>query len=330
MQKRTYIFLLLLSILILNSCSDYQKVVKGNDYDAKFLLANRMYEKENYSKAVGLYEQVYQRYPKEDKGMVSYYRLGKCYFGQEDFYMAGYYFSQFTTRYPTSENAEEAMFMNALCSVKNSPKRTLDQRDTKKALNDLQAFVQSYPNSVLIDSCNRTMDRLQFKLESKKFDAVQLYSKMEDYRASVTAAEAFLEDYPRSAYIEEAAAILCENAYQLAMKSVFDKKKERIENAMELFTKYSHLFEKNSYKKKIEKQNEKLAEELAEVNERTAYNEIVNAFRDSNSSSKHKKMQYLKETILRFNNFADNYPNSALFEKAKSLSTKAEKELSNI
>ncbi len=330
MQKRSYIFLLFFSLLLLGSCSEYQKVVKGNNYEEKFLLANSMYAKENYSKAIGLYEQVYQRFPKVDKGVVSYYRLGKCYFGQEDYYMAGYYFSQFTLRYPSSEQAEEALFMNAICSVKNSPKATLDQKDTKKALNDLQLFIQRYPDSDLIDSCNRTMDRLRFKLETKRFDAVQLYSKMEDHRAAVASAASFLEDYPRSSYIEEAASILCENAYQLAMKSVLSKKKERIERAIEAFSKYDHLFEKKSYRKQRAKQNDKLTEELEKVNERYAYNDIVRAFRSSNSSSKHKKMHYLKETITRFNNFAENYPNSDLYDKAKSLNSKAEKELKNL
>src|SRR5690554_3588411 len=227
---------------VLFSCSDYQKIVKGDDYEQKFQHANRMYEKGTYNKALTLYEQIYQRFPKTDKGEVAYYRIAKSYFEVGDYYMAGYYFNQFTQRYPFSENAEEALFMTAICSVKNSPSASLDQEETDLALNDLQLFVQRYPESVLIDSCNRTMDRLRYKLETKKFESVKLYDKMEQNRAAVTAAQSFLEDYPRSEFLKEAVYIQFRNSYELAMRSVLDKKKERIENAMETYAKYSYLF----------------------------------------------------------------------------------------
>lgn len=314
---------------VLFSCSDYQKIVKGDDYENKFLHANRMYEKGTYTKALTLYEQIYQRYPKTDKGEVAYYRIAKSYFEIGDYYMAGYYFNQFTQRYPLSDNAEEAMFMTAICSVKNSPAASLDQEETDLALNDLQHFVQRYPESVLIDSCNRTMDRLRFKLETKKFESVQLYDRMENNRAAVAASQSFLEDYPRSQFIKEAAFIQFRNFYELAMRSVLSKKKERVENAMEAYAKYSYLFEEESYAKRTRKYNDNLAEELIFVAEQYAYKEIGEAYEMSRSTSEQKKVYYLEETLKRFDNFAEKYPDSELLEKAKTYQKRAEKELVN-
>lgn len=314
---------------VLFSCSDYQKIVKGDNYDEKFLHANRMYEKQTYTKALTLYEQIYQRYPKTDKGEVAYYRIAKSYFEMEDYYMAGYYFNQFTMRYPFSENAEEALFMTAICSVKNSPKPSLDQEETEMALNDLQLFVQRYPESSLIDSCNRTMDRLRFKLETKRFESVQLYDKMEQNRAAVASSESFLEDYPRSVFVKEAAFIQFRNYHELAMRSVLNKKKERIENAMEAYAKYSYLFADESYERRTRKYNENLAQELIFVAEQYAYNDIVEAYEMSRSTSEQKKVNYLEETLKRFDNFAKKYPDSELLEKAKTFQKRAEKELVN-
>lgn len=311
------------------SCSDYQKIVKGDDYDKKFEHANRMFEKETYTKALTLYEQIYQRYPKTDKGEVAYYRIARSYFEIEDYYMAGYYFNQFTQRYPFSENAEQALFLTAICSVKNSPKASLDQEETDLALNDLQLFVQRYPESTLIDSCNRTMDRLRLKLETKKFESIQLYDRMEHNRAAVAASQAFLEDYPRSQFLNEVAFIQFRNFYELAMRSVLSKKKERIENAMESYAKYSYIFEQESYAKRTRKFNENLASELIFVDEQYTYRDIEEAYEMSRSSSEQKKVYYLEETLKRFDNFAKKYPDSELLEKAKAFQRRAEKELVN-
>ena len=317
-------------LLLLQSCSDYQKVVKGDNYESKLLTADRMYEKESFTKALTLYEQIYQRFPNSAEGQLAYYRMAKSYFAIEDYYMAGYYFNQFTQRYPSSENVEECLFMTAICSVKNSPAPTLDQEETKVALNDLQRFVQRYPNSHLIDSCNSIMDRLRFKLETKQFNAVELYHKMEKHRAAVAAAESFIEEYPQSSYKSEVSFIAFEDAYFLAKRSVFSKKKERLESAQELYAKYSESFEDKEVRRKSSRYLEVIAEELGKVAERYAFEDLQSAFEKSRSSSQQKKMTYLKETLKRYDNFAKDYPESKYLDKAKSLKKKAEKELVNI
>src|SRR5690554_7282876 len=106
------------------------------------------------------------------------------------------------------------------------------------------------------------MDRLRYKLEKKRFEAVQLYDKMEQNRAAVASSKSFLDEYPRSVFIEEAALIQFQNAYSLAMKSVLSKKKERIENTMKLYAKYSYLFEDENYANKSKKYNDDLNNKL--------------------------------------------------------------------
>src|SRR5690606_11888444 len=129
---------------------------------------------------------------------------------------------------PASPKAEEALFLSAMCSVQNSPQHSLDQNETELAINDLQQFVNRFPSSNLVDSCNTIMDRLRFKLEKKEFEAVKLYSKTENYRAAVSSAMTFMEDFPMSEFKEEAGFLLIKNSYLLSKNSVDSKKKERI------------------------------------------------------------------------------------------------------
>lgn len=330
MMKMKFILFISFFTLLLASCSDYQKVVKSDDYEEKALVADRLYDKGSYDKALTLYEQVYQRYPQTGRGQLAYYRLAKSYYALGDYYMAGYYFNNFPKRYPSSEKVEECMFMTGICSVKSSPEPSLDQEETYLALNDFQLFVQRFPNSDLVDSCNRVMDRLRFKLETKDFKSVQMYDKMEKYRAAVVSAKTFLEEYPQSAYKEDVAFIALDNAYNLGMKSIFSKQKERLEDVLSLHGKYVSIFEKRSYQNQASKIYEDVGQELLRVDERFEYSELVSTYEKSRSTSKEKKTTYLKETLKRYDNFAKKYPESVYLNKAKNLKEKAEEELINI
>ena len=252
MFKRIHILYLLL-VVIVTSCSGYNKVLKSDDYALKFQSANDYFDKGQEDRSIALYEQVYQRMPKTAEGEVSYYRLGKCYFAGGDYYMAGYYFGQFAQRFPLSVNAEEALFLSALCSVSNSPSYSLDQTETELAINNLQQFVDRYPNSILVDSCNNTIDRLRFKLETKAYDGVKLYSKTSNYRAAVSSALTFIEDFPRSKYEEEVRYELIKNSYLLAKNSIKTKKIDRIDDTIERYRTFVALFPESKYRTMLAK-----------------------------------------------------------------------------
>ena len=144
--------LLLLLAIGISSCSDYNAVVKSDDYARKIETANSLYDagikpkvkkgkskinKSTLLRSVTLYEQIYQRMPKTGEGELAYFRIGKAYYLSQDYYMGGYYLGMFAQRFPYSVKAEESMFLSAMCSVQNSPEYSLDQQETKLALNDL-------------------------------------------------------------------------------------------------------------------------------------------------------------------------------------------------
>ncbi|MFM7662168.1 MAG: outer membrane protein assembly factor BamD [Bacteroidota bacterium] len=241
------IFPLLFILIALSSCTDYRKIVNSDDYDLKFKTANELFDKKKYNKSILLFEQIYQNSPKTDQGQVSYYRLAKSYYNLGDFYMAGYYFNSFIQRYPYSDKIEESLFMVAMCSVKNSPEYQLDQEETNIAINKVQQFINEYPESKLIDSCNKIIDNLRYKIEIKEFEIVKLYSKTESYKAASAAAKIFLEAYPRSKFTEEAWYILIKNSFYLSKNSINSKKKERFEQTIERYRNFASLFSNSSY-----------------------------------------------------------------------------------
>ena len=153
-----------------------------------------------------------------------------------------------------------------MCSVNNSPEQSLDQNETELAINNLQQFIDKYPTSNLIDSCNQIMDKLRFKIEGKNYDAVKLYSKTENYRAAVTTALTFMEDYPRSIYKEEVFYILLKNSRFLAINSIENKKRDRIEETIERYRTFVNEFPNSKYKSEVDDISDEMNKELQNFN----------------------------------------------------------------
>ncbi|MCR9173345.1 MAG: outer membrane protein assembly factor BamD [bacterium] len=293
MKSILYSALFVCIAVVFASCSEYNEVLKGDDYERKIQKADEYYQagvtpkikyrksekaiqkkglirKEKYrtgplQRSVALYEQIYQRMPKGAEGELAYFRIGKAYYYSNDFYMAGYYLSQFPQRFPFSAKGEEAMFLSAMCSVNNSPASSLDQTDTELAIRDLQSFIDQYPQSNLVDSCNSLIDGLRFKLEKKDYESVLLYDKTANYNAAVTSAETFIEDFPISRYKEDVLRIAVENSYLLAKNSVENKKEERINNTIERYNNFVAQFPESRELNRFEKMIDELKEMRKEL-----------------------------------------------------------------
>ncbi len=259
------IFYLLFLLITITSCSEYNKVLKGDDYTKKFALANDLYDREKYSQSIALFEQVYQRLPKASEGEVSYFRIGKAYYEIEDYYMGNYFLGSFFDKYPMSKKVEEAFFIKTICSVKNSPNKSLDQQETELALNDVQQFIYLFPQSDRIDTCNIIIDQLRLKLEEKELDNVKIYSKTLNYKSAVTTAETFLNDFPKSVHREEVTYIKIKNSYFLAKNSIDDKKKERIEKTIETYRTFAVQFPESKYLNELETLKKNLLQQLEEI-----------------------------------------------------------------
>lgn len=261
MKKSHVIFLFVCSAtLALSSCGGYNQIVKGDDFAAKQTAADKFFQEGSWDRAAALYEQIYQRFSRTSVGELAYYRLGYSTYMMEDYYMGGYYLKNFANHFPGSKLTEQTFFLSAMCSVKNSPLYSLDQTETEAALKDLQFFVDLYPESNLVDSCNKIMDRLQKKLETKSYENAMQYYKMENHRASVAAFDAFLENYPNSEHREDMLFLALKSAYLLAENSVQEKKKIRLEDTIKRYRTFANAFPQSKnlskaedYRKKAEK-----------------------------------------------------------------------------
>lgn len=217
--------------VFITSCSPYQKAFKSDDVVLKSEVANALYEKGKYAKAIRLYEQIAPAFRGRPQAERIFYFYSKAYYNTKQYYLAGYQFESFVASYPKSEKKEEAAFLGAESFYHLSPIYSLDQTDTEKALDKLQKFIDTYPNSEYLPKANEHVKELREKMEKKAFEIAKQYNTISDFKGALKALELFIADYPGTPYKEKALFYRMDSAYKLAINSVLNKKEERLNYA---------------------------------------------------------------------------------------------------
>jgi outer membrane protein assembly factor BamD len=263
MNKIIYILLVLITF---TSCSEYQKALKSDDLALKNKLASEFYEKGKYKKAIALFEQVSPSMKGKPSGERMFYMLSKSYYETEQYYLAGYGFESFAAGYPRSEKREEASFLGAKCFYTKSPSYSLDQTDTYKALEKLQSFIDTYPNSDYMPMANILVKELTEKLEKKAFEIAKQYNTTaeyyRDFNAPIKVLDNFLADYPGTIYKEDALYYKFDTLYKYALNSIESKKEERLNNAKAAYNVLVNFKSDTKYKDEADNQLAEIDREL--------------------------------------------------------------------
>jgi len=226
---------ILLFALFLTSCSQYQKALKGDDVKLKYEVAEQLYEKGKYSKAERLFAQIAPSYSGKPQAEKLFYMYSQSLYKTKQYYTAGFQFEKFTASYPRSEKIEEASFLSAKSYYHLSPVYSLDQVDTYKALDKLQLFIDTYPNSQYMPEANALVQELRDKLDKKAYEIAKQYNTIADFtgdhNAAIKALDNFMIDHPGTKYKEDALFYKFDSSYRLAINSVPAKMEERLNAA---------------------------------------------------------------------------------------------------
>jgi outer membrane protein assembly factor BamD len=250
-------FITIIALLILvSSCNEYQKALKSDDVALKYAAGIKKYEKKKYLKALRLFEVIAPAYKGKPQAENLFYVMSQSYYNTEQFYSAGYQFDSFASSYPKSEKAEEACFLAAKSYSKLSPRYSLDQVDTEKAIDKAQNFIDRYPNSKYLADANVIVKELRNKIEKKVFENAKQYNTISDYKSSLIALDNFIADYPGTPYKEDALFYKLSASYNLAINSIPQKLEERLRAAK---ITYNNLISFKTDSKYKSKANEMLA-----------------------------------------------------------------------
>ncbi|WP_395051369.1 outer membrane protein assembly factor BamD [Flavobacterium sp.] len=250
MKKLVSLFLI---VVLFASCSEYQKALKTEDVAVKFEMATKLYDAGKYNDAIRLIEQIAPAYRGKPQAEKLFYMFSMSYYNTKQYYLAAYQFESFVSGYPKSEKAEEAAYLGAKCFSMLSPVYSLDQTDTFKAIDKLQSFIDTYPNSTYLPEANKTLRALNEKIEKKVFENAKQYNTTMSYtlesKPALVALNNFIEDYPGTPYKEDALYYIFDTSYQSAINCVPSKKKELLNAAKVAYTNLIKFKPDTKYKK---------------------------------------------------------------------------------
>lgn len=255
-------FFLLIFSLFLFSCSDFNKVVKSTDYEYKYKKAIEYYEADDYTHANTLFQDLVYVYRGTSKGDDLFDYYANSLFKQADYVLAGHYFKNIIDQYPRSEFTENAQFMVGFCYYNDSPTSKLDQDLSKRAIDALQLFINIYPYSDRVDEANILIDELNEKIVLKSFQNAKLYYDMSYYKAAVISLQNSIADYPDSKYREEIKYLLFKAKYDLAFKSIDEKKRERLYDARDEYFNFVDEFSESKYTREVKRDFKQISQLL--------------------------------------------------------------------
>ena len=252
---------IVLGIILLTSCGKYNRVLNKGNSKERYSMANDLYKKESYDKSIRLYELVLPSYESKPQKEVIVFRLGNANYNTEDYTTAIYYYEKFLRSFPKSTELEEGQFKIAECYYQLSPKYSVSQTDTEKAIEAYQTFIDKNPDSERIVDANSRIKELNYKLETKSFEIAKQYYKIGNYKSAIVAFDNVILDFLGTRYKEQAMFYKFKAAYELGVNSVYYKKEARIKEAIKVYTRYKKAFPSSEYLKEADDLYNKLLKE---------------------------------------------------------------------
>ncbi|MGB2225248.1 MAG: outer membrane protein assembly factor BamD [Polaribacter sp.] len=262
----------LLSLLVLISCNEYQKVLNNGTASDQYKMAVKLYETKKFSKALRLFEKITPAYRGKPQMERIQFMIAQANFNIKSYSLSGYYFDRFTKNYPKSSKNEEAAFLSAYSYKLASPTFSTDPTDTNKALDAFQTFINNYPNSDKLEEANKHYKDLRYRLQKKYFEIAKVYYTtadydMRNYKAAIQAFDNLLGDYLGSEFKEEALYYRLKSAHDFVLKSTIRRKAERVVDAMAAYDKLIRNFPDSKYKIEAEEMLQTMKEEKVKAEE---------------------------------------------------------------
>ena len=261
-------FLILIGFICLMafvSCGKNNQILKSTDNEYKYNAAMYYYGQKDYNRALQLFEVLQPVYRGKPQGEEISYCTAECYYKMKDYNIASHYYKRYAVNYPFAKNVESAVFRSACCYYLESPGIELDQEDTYTAIKEFQSFIDLYPQSAFVDSANKLIDTLRYKIVEKDFNTCMLYYKMEEFQAAITSFESFLKENPTTIHREEIINYMVLTYAKYAEKSVFEKQRERYELALEKYNTLMYMYPDSKYIAELESTVEKIRTELSNI-----------------------------------------------------------------
>jgi outer membrane protein assembly factor BamD len=262
-----------LGVLFFACSKDFNKIQKKGTIEEKYAAAVKYYEAADYYKAGVLLEEITPLLRGDSIAEKAQFYNAYCNYYQGQLQMSSYLFKTFYATYSNSPFAEEAYYMYAYSMYKDAPPHNLDQSSTLTAIDALQTFINTFPDSKYAANCTRDLKDLRYRLELKAYERAKLYYKtrqpafggISNYKATVVSVSNFKKDFPDSKFNEELSYLQINAQYELSELSYYLKQRERYNEALKYYENFIDKYPNSKYLKELEKIYDKILKGFKEV-----------------------------------------------------------------
>jgi outer membrane protein assembly factor BamD len=263
MSKNLYLILFAVT-LCFSACNNYSKLLKSADVGYKYEAAKEYFADGQYNRASQLLQTIVTTMKGTEKGQEALYLFGLCNYYSENYETATAIFRKYYQTYPKGVYTEAAHFYSGLALMNEAPEPRLDQTPTYEAVTEFQNFIELYPYSERRDQAMQHIFTLQDLLVEKEYLSAKLYYDLGDYfgncsndggsnyQACVITAENAIRDFPYTKLREDFAILILKAKFELAAKSVEEKKEERYHNAIDEYYGFLNEYPESKYLKEAE------------------------------------------------------------------------------
>ncbi len=214
--------------LCLGGCGGKKVIKEQPPCEQRYNAAMEKFDQKKFDDAKDIFQEILYRCSGTAQTPEILFHLGMSYYHIEKYDQAEYQFRDLIRDFHSSPLAEVAQFMigRTLLAQTGSPDR--DMGDAQKAIDELKAFLEEYPQGTYADSARFYILQGREKMAQKEFQAGRLYSRMQEPKAASIYFRAVIDTYCDTRWALPA-------RYELAMSlSKEGRKSEALEAAREL------------------------------------------------------------------------------------------------
>ena len=242
-SMRKFFPIIIVSAMLLTGCAnEFNQVYKTSDYSYKYEYAKECFMKGKYTRAVTLLQDLVTLQKGTDNAQESLYMLAMAQYLGKDYESAAATFKKYYSSYPKGVYAEMAQYYIGQSLYMSTPEPRLDQSQTVAAISAFQDYLDLFPDAKYKETAQNRLFALQDKLVQKEFYSAQLYYDLgqyfgnctnggNNYEACIITAQNALKDYPYTSMREKFALLIMKSKYELAQRSIEEKKFERFQDA---------------------------------------------------------------------------------------------------
>lgn len=277
-MKLRYILTVLILIMALTSCSQYNKLLKTGTLQQKYDQANIYFEQGKYNKTITLYTNILPFLMGSSREDTILFRIAKAHYNSHNYEMSHQYFDEYRNKFSRMPLAQEAelLYARSFANLSLSPEK--DQQETRKAISAYNEYLNRYPKDTNRVEIEQEIEELTGKLYYKKFMNAALYYKIGQYNAAITALRAALKDNPETPHRQRIMFLITRSWYDYARGSIPSKQLDRYLKMIDSYYNYKGEYPE---KEESDKTSDKFGRQLDQL-----YDQALNFTEKNGSKSK--------------------------------------------